>query len=109
LSAAAAVLEEFPLSPADTRNIAFGAFGRAQAGGALQLGFYCKDLSGHTAIKAKIEEDTLGFGDYSGRRKEPECATIYLDFEPAALDNFLIELRQLERQLKGSASLTALS
>ena len=109
LSEAAAVLEGFPLLPADTRNVIFGAFGQAQAGGALQLEFYCKDLSGHPAIKAKVEEDTLAYGNLSGRRNEPESATIYLDFEPAALDGFLIELRRMERELKGSASLTALS
>lgn len=95
---AAATLRGFPINGRDTREVVFGTEGKKFAGGAARLRFYCSDLVGHTEFRATIE------GDY-GKQEVAESATICVDFEPAALDVFLIELQQIEREHQGSASL----
>jgi hypothetical protein len=42
-------------------------------------------------------------------RNEAESATVFIDFEPAALDEFVAALRRLEGNLKGCAELQALA
>ena len=93
---AAAVLDEFPTGLQDTREVVFGAAGPKFAGGSTRLKFYCKDGAGHTAFLAEIEEDYPTQG-------QPQCASVIVDFEPASLDRFLIELRQVEIEHRGAA------
>ncbi len=95
---AAATLEGFPKDRQDTREVIFGAAGPKFAGGSARLKFYCKDGAGHTAFRAEIEED------YSGQERA-QSATVFVDFEPASLDRFLIELRQVEEEHRGTATL----
>jgi hypothetical protein len=95
---AAAVLEGFPKDHRDTREVVFGTAGPKFAGGSVRLNFYCKDGAGHTAFRAEIEED------YEGQQRA-QCATVFVDFEPASLDQFLIELRQIEEQHQGAATM----
>ncbi len=91
-------LESFPKDSQDTREILLGAEGPKFAGGSVRLGFYCKDLAGHTAFRATIEDDY----DHKDRA---QSATVFVDFEPASLDQFLIELRRVEIEHQGSAVL----
>ena len=95
---AAAALEGFPKDRRDTREVVFGASGPKFAGGSARFNFYCKDGAGHTAFRAEIEEDYRG-------RERAQCATVFVDFEPASLDRFLIELRQLEEKHLGTETL----
>jgi hypothetical protein len=95
---AAAILEGFPKDRQDTREVAFGAAGPKSAGGSARLKFYCKDGAGHTAFLAEIEEDYRG-------QEQAQCATVRVNFEPASLDRFLIELRRVEVQHRGTAIL----
>jgi hypothetical protein len=95
---AAAVLEGFPKDRQDTREVVFGAAGPKFAGGSARLKFYCKDGAGHTAFLAEIVED---YRD----QERAQCATVRVDFEPASLDRFLIELRQVEIEHRGTAVL----
>jgi hypothetical protein len=99
---AAAVLEGFPKDRQDTREVVLGAAGPKFAGGSARLKFYCKDGAGHTAFLAEIEEDCRG-------QERAQCATVSVDFEPASLDRFLIELRQVEIQHRGTAVLVTLA
>jgi hypothetical protein len=55
-------------------------------------------MAGHAAFRATIE------GDY-GNREIAESAIVCVDFDPAALDEFLVELQQVETEHQGSASL----
>lgn len=95
---AAAALAGFPKHSRDKREVICGAVGKKLAGGAVRLEFYCSDLAGHAAFRAMIE------GDH-GAHEVPESATVCVDFEPAALDAFVMELQQLEKEHQGSASL----
>jgi hypothetical protein len=98
---AAGVLEGFPKNAQDSLEIKFGQFGAKSAGGAVQLRFSCKDLAGHPEIRAVLEDDHLSPGNV-------ECVTLFLDFEPAALDDFVVALRRLEDDREGCAELRAI-
>ena len=95
---AAATLAGFPKDNLDKREVIFGASGKNFAGGSVRLEFYCKDKAGHAAFRATIEADY-------GEREVAESATVCVDFDPAALDKFLIELQQVETEHRGSASM----
>ena len=102
IAEAATVLEGFPTHAADIREVEFGVFGPKFAAGAVRLQLSCKDLAGHSMIRATIED---GYRS----RNEAELATVFIDFEPAALDEFVAALRRLEGNLKGCAELQALA
>lgn len=99
---AGAALEGFPSNSADERDLVFGAFGREFGGGAVRLRFSYKDLPGHPTIRVTIQ-------DNYNLRKDTESAIVFLDFEPAALDEFVVALRRLESDFKGCAELRALT
>lgn len=96
---AATILAGFPQDSLDKREVVFGAAGKGFAGGFVHLEFYCKDMAGHAEFRATIE------GDY-GERELAESATVYVDFDPAVLDEFLAELQRLEKGHRGSAAMT---
>jgi hypothetical protein len=95
---AASMLEGFPKNAHDRREVTFGAAGKKFAGGLVRLEFYCKDMAGHASFRATME------GDY-GSMDVAESATVHVDFEPASLDQFLVELRQVEADHRGYASI----
>ena len=84
---AAVLLAGFTTNNLDKREIVFGAAGKGSAGGFVRLKFYCKDGAGHATFRATIE------GDYRNRELA-ESAVVYVRFEPAALDAFLLQLRR---------------
>jgi hypothetical protein len=95
---AAALLAGFPTNNLDKRQLVFGAEGKGFAGGFVRLNFYCRDGAGHSAFCATIE------GDY-GNRESTESAIVDVSFEPAALDAFVLQLQQVEKEHAGFASL----
>jgi hypothetical protein len=101
LSEAAATLDGFPTNASDARELVFGAFGAQSAGGAVRLQLSCWDLAGHARIRATVEDDYRSEND-------TESAIVFIDFEPAALDEFVSALRHLEIDLKGCAELAGL-
>jgi hypothetical protein len=102
----ATLIEGFPTSSQDTREVVLGAFGNNFAGGAAELQFFCKDSAGHSTIRVTIESDERSLRAPTPKQIEkPECAVLYIDFEPAELDIFVAQLKQVERTLKGSAIL----
>jgi hypothetical protein len=105
---AATLLSGFPKNPQDTREFIFGAFGAKFAGGAVRLELFCKDMAGHPVIRATIEADSQRIPRVGNQTDEDaECATIYLEFDPAALDRFLVQLQKIEEEHAGTATLEA--
>jgi len=98
LMEAAATLAGFPKDSRDKREVVLGARGKQFAGGAVRLQLYCSDFAGHAAFRAIIE------GDYK-QTEVAESATVCVEFEPAALDAFLMELQKVGTEYQGSASL----
>ena len=91
---AATQLAGFPTYKRDRREVVLGAAGKEFAGGFARLEFYCTDLAGHVAIRATIE------GDY-GNRELAESAVVHINFEPASLDVFLLQLQQIDKEHSG--------
>jgi hypothetical protein len=99
LADTAKLLAGFPVGLEDRREAMFGAFGPESAGGAMNLKFSCIDGAGHCHLHVTIEAD-YDRRDLLAQRVEMLCA-----FEPAALDQFLEQMRGLNSSLTGSAVL----
>ena len=98
LAEAAQNLDGFPRSLSDRRQLQFGEFGRATAGGAATMHFYCRDSAGHVLVEVRMESDRIG---------EIPAQTVFLVavVEPAAIDSFVADLRRLEQDHRGTAYL----
>ena len=99
LADTATLLAGFPVGLKDQREAMFGALGPKSAGGAMSLKFACIDGAGHCQLHVTIEAD-YDRVDLPVQRVEMLCA-----FEPAALDQFLEQMRELNSSLTGSALL----
>lgn len=97
LADAAARLSTFPESPSDTRALQFGEFGRDSAGGAVCMTFCCRDRRGHLRAEVRFESDN--------RQDQVQSANLSIPTEPAAIDSFVEQLRQLELNGRGTAFL----
>jgi hypothetical protein len=85
--ALADALDGFPRDSTDVREFSLGTFGPDTAGGAASFRFACTDRAGHAAVNLRLE---------SGESpNQPETACFSFEFEPAALDRFVRELREL--------------
>lgn len=98
LAEAADKLEGFPRNPTDSRELEFGSFGPKTAGSAVSMRFYCKGGAVRTYVEASIESDHRCF---------PTAETVHLfaAVEPAAIDIFVSQLRDLKRNRQGVAEL----
>jgi len=99
LAAAATLLAGFPEGLEDRREVIFGAFGPRSAGGGMSLKFACIDGAGHCQLHVRIE------ADYDRRELVAERVEMLCMFEPAALDQFVKQMRELNSSLTGSAVL----
>lgn len=88
----------FPKDPSDIREVVFGAFGPDSAGGAASMRFYCADRAGHAYVESKIESGFESAGVV-------QSAIISMPVEAAAIDNFVCDLRRLEKERQGTATL----
>lgn len=89
LKEVAAQLSGFPHNPGDVREIALGTFERNFAGGGLRMRFHCVDSSGHAFVEAAMDANFKNGGTI-------QSAVLAMPFEPAALDVFVQELKDLE-------------
>jgi hypothetical protein len=92
-------LTGFPSHLQDNREISLGAFGTEFAGGAAKIQFSCNGGAGHCELGLTIE------ADYKNRTSHAERVELNSAIEPAALDEFVTQLRLLNRSLSGSAVL----
>jgi hypothetical protein len=99
LADTAKLLARFPVGLEDRREVTFGAFGPDSAGGAMNLKLSCIDGAGHCHLHLLIE------ADYDGRNLLAERVEMHCAFEPAALDQFVDQMRELNSSLTGSAVL----
>ncbi len=92
LSEFANAITGFPARPDDKRIFEFGvrdAGRRRRAGGFVGLEFHCPDRAGHPELSVAIEDDAQWHSEASSRFTFP--------IEAAALDRFVVALRDLER------------
>jgi hypothetical protein len=89
LTEAAALLAGFPVSLEDKREVSFGAIGPKFAGGAMTLQFACIDRAGHCQLHVTME------ADFERRDLVAERVGMLSVFEPAALDQIVGQMREL--------------
>ena len=94
LSRSADGIRGFPKSRSDEREFTWGAFGPKFAGGAARFQIRCIDSALHVQASIRIE-DANGL----------QSAVVIAALEPAAIDNFIPQLRQLEEELGGEVTL----
>ena len=104
VAAAAGKLEGFPATPNDLRDLEFGAQRVGLAGGYARLHFFCLDLAGHAAVEIWMETKQ-GYRASSGREIPAQSVHMVSLIEPAAIDDFVRELRDLNEAFHGSAIL----
>ena len=92
-------LKGFPSTLQDVREVAFGTLSPDYGGGGISLRFFCTDAAGHAMVEAKIQcKDPRGL-------RMPNSAHFFSSVEPASLDRFVDELRNIETNNGGSAFL----
>ena len=100
LSEFAARIAGFPANKQDTRTYEFGSLDTQCAGGYCSLRFFTLDSAGHAALEIIVEDGAPRFG--------PESATFRLHVvDAASIDRFLQDLRLVERERIGEATLSA--
>jgi hypothetical protein len=100
---AAAILDGFPRTPDDKRDLRFGTMDPQFAGGGATLRFFCIDGSGHSVVEVHI---AAGAEPISNRWCRPaQSAHFFADVEAAAIDNFVRELNAFDPYESGSALL----
>jgi hypothetical protein len=104
LAEAADALNGFPRDLSDVRELKFGEFGRVSAGGCASLHFFCKNSAGHAVVEVRIEsEDESNTG--SQWNLPEQNAHSFGEIEASAVDDFVAELRLLDVNKSGIASL----
>jgi hypothetical protein len=96
----AGAIAGFPTSGDDSREFSFGADAASHAGGGCQLRLSCIDNAGHCLAHLTIRSPM----DVRGANGEDEVRLVF-PFEPAALDDFVRELRALQASIGSVAIL----
>lgn len=90
LSKLADALSGFPSSPDDSREVRIGTFDPSHADGGVLMNFRCRDSVGHAIAAIKLRGDgSKGFG-------ELQSVALRIPIEPAAIDLFVRQLRQMD-------------
>jgi hypothetical protein len=98
LAELAGELEGFPRTKADERKIEFGTFEPGYAGGGVRAHLRCTDGAGHIQMQLRMETD----------QDDPsQSVSLVLPIEAASIDKFVEELRMLEKDRTGEATLSS--
>lgn len=89
----------FPTNPEDERRYEFGTREKGFAGGYCALRFFCRDRAGHAAVDVQIEDDDSFYSEASAR-----FTILAL---PAAIDEFIKDLKLVEQAQSGEAKLVS--
>lgn len=95
----AEVISGFPSHPGDYRDFELGTFDPDHADGAARLHFFCKDSAGHAVVEVKLRGDACkGLG-------EMESVALRIPVQAAGVDDFIKQLRGMEKAIGASAYL----
>ena len=95
-------LDKFPKSIGDT--VEFSA-GKKDSYAYANMRFYCFTASGHTASRIELESNVAT----EFRPEEKNRIELELQFEAAALDSFVLQLRKIVNDRQGKAVLAGIS
>ena len=90
LSKTAEILNGFPSSIKDSRDVQLGAFEPELAGGGISMSFRCVDSVGHAVVLVRLRAD--------GRKgpNEPESVCLYIPVEAGSIDSFVTKARSVD-------------
>lgn len=86
-------LADFPRNPGDVREVVLGTRNPQAADGWVRLLGRCADRAGHVLLEVSILHKTTAVSS------TPREAHMYLPVEPAALDAFVLALREFRFQV----------
>jgi hypothetical protein len=92
-------LRGFPSSSTDSRDFELGSFNPEHADGGVRMHFYRLDSAGHVGVDVKLR------GDACKSLGEIESVALRIPIEAAAVDNFIEQLRSIDKTVGASASL----
>jgi hypothetical protein len=101
-------IQGFPVSALDERDVELGKFGRERAHGAARLKFYCVDASASARVEANLESAWLSRVSSWPHDDVAETTRVVMRIEAAGVDRFCSQLLVLDRETKGTASLSAI-
>jgi hypothetical protein len=99
LSKLANGLNGFPSCPNDSREFELGTFNPEHADGGVRMHFHALDSVGHAAVDVKLR------GDACKALGEIESVALRIPIEAAAVDNFIRQLRTIDKTTGAGASL----
>jgi len=99
LSEMAEALRGFPSHTKDSRHFELGTFNPDHADGGIRLQFRCTDSVGHAEVEVKLRGDVCkGLG-------ELESVALRIPVQAAAIDSFVSQIRQMDKQVGATAYL----
>jgi hypothetical protein len=103
---AASILEGFPASSTDTRELRLGNMDPQFAGGGASLRLFCSGRSGHSVIEVRVVDAEQTVTNLWTR--PAQSAHFFADVEAAAIDDFVAGLRAFDVDKSLSAFLRCL-
>ena len=104
LAGAAEAVEGFPRDSSDVRELHFGSSGDGTAGGAVHLRFFCAGLSAQAVVELRFEDECER--NSGSRWNRPDQSALFFGWTEAfAVDEFVAQLRRMERNKSGEACL----
>ena len=100
---AANLLEKFPATPSDAREIGFGTMDPQYAAGGVALRFFCADSTGHAVVEVRLNDEAEPITNLWHR--PAQSAHFFANVEASAIDDFVRELRAFDPYESGSARL----
>jgi hypothetical protein len=94
----AASIDGFPRSSDDTREVLLGTLDSKVAGGGVRMRFRCVDLVGHAEVHVEAQQPI-------GNGPQREVAAFSVPIEPAAVDEFVRQLRHMRLEPGSHAQL----
>ncbi len=99
LSEMAEALSGFPSHPKDSRDFELGTFNPNHADGGVRMHFHCTDSVGHAVVEVKLRGDACkGLG-------EVESVALRIPVQAAAIDSFVSQVRQINKEIGATAFL----
>jgi hypothetical protein len=99
LSNIADKLSGFPSHPKDSRDFEIGTFNPGHADGGARMHFQCTDSVGHSVVEVKLRGGACkGMG-------EVQSVALRIPVHAAAIDSFVSQVKQMEKEIGATAYL----
>ncbi len=97
------LIDGFPQNPGDLRTAEFGTFNSDRAGGGLRAEFRVSTPGNRSEVDVYLR------ADHCKEMGKPESLSLSIPIDPASVDRFVAELRQLSPSDTGSSATLEMS